>query len=445
MKIKFSKEIAGLVVLLVVFIVAGMLISTPSDNGTRVVGEELESDPSIYNNRSTGSRALYEWTQKLGYRPRAETSDWHHLPENARLLISIAPDAVEGFQIFGAATGGSSDSRLTAADARGVINWLDTGRTLLLLSSQIPANLYPPHEGSGMPGSGSGNDDTSGTKSFGDVAGFTVETTQYGNQRTFAPIQVSPLVAGVDSIRLSSGSSRVERPTRDSLVLFSTVQYAHGPYVHSEPAVMEIQEGLGRIIVVADDGFASNSNLSQADNAAFLYNVIATSEPRGSYILFDEFHHTDSGPSGTDKSLWYAVGRPVQAATGQLLLALVLLVAMVSPRFGAVKILKQGEVRTSGEYLTSLADLYRRADATIPALEVLYRQFLRDLCERLAVAPNIPLDTLAEVAAKRGKISAASLRQLITTCETALDTKKLTAPDLLTLSRQMETVKRQLD
>jgi hypothetical protein len=105
----------------------------------------------------------------------------------------------------------------------------------------------------------------------------------------------------------------------------------------------------------------------------------------------------------------------------------------------------KGEVRQSGEYISSLADLYRRADATVLALETIYKQFLRDICERLALPPDIGLEQLVDIAAQRGKIQTASLRQLITACEKALDSKKLSAADLLTLTQQMETVKRQLD
>jgi hypothetical protein len=101
-------------------------------------------------------------------------------------------------------------------------------------------------------------------------------------------------------------------------------------------------------------------------------------------------------------------------------------------------------MRASGEYLTSLAGLYRRAQATVPALEIIYRQFLRDLCDRLAVPPDVPLERLAEIAARQSKINPNSLKRLIVACETALDKKQLSTSDLVSLTRQMEQVKRQL-
>ena len=94
--------------------------------------------------------------------------------------------------------------------------------------------------------------------------------------------------------------------------------------------------------------------------------------------------------------------------------------------------------------MSSLAGLYRRAQATVPALEIIYRQFLRDLCERLALPPDVPLEKLAEAAARHSNINPNSLKRLIVACESALDNKQLSSNDLLTLTKQMEQVKRQL-
>jgi hypothetical protein len=197
------------------------------------------------------------------------------------------------------------------------------------------------------------------------------------------------------------------------------------------------------VIVVADDYFASNDNLSQASNAAFLANVLSSSARKGSTVLFDEYHHGDIAAAESGDT-WSAMGRPLRALSWQLAFICLLILAMVMPRFGPVKLLRRGEMRASGEYLTSLAGLYRRAQATVPALEIIYRQFLRDLCDRLAVPPDVPLERLAEIAARQSKINPNSLKRLIVACETALDKKQLSTSDLVSLTRQMEQVKRQL-
>jgi len=435
---KVSKEVVGLAVLLILFVVAGLFASTPDQDSPRTVGEELSADPSIYNNRPHGSRALFEWTKALGYNPVVERNDWTHLPNNSTLLISVAPESVQGFDITGAAAGDDGDGKLSVDDALGIKSWLKDGRTLLLLTSRLPSAGTVTDVGP----SGDDDSDDNHQPTFGDTVGISVESATHTRITSFVPLQPNQLVVGVDSIKLSSGNSRVERSRRDYMSLFASINSIANNRAIVEPSVVVVREGAGRIIVVADDYFASNENLSQADNAEFISNVLSTSARRGSNVLFDEYHH--NAVHSTD-DLWTALGRPLQDATWQLVLVCLLIVAMAAPRFGAVKTLKQGEARASGEYLSSLASLYRRADATVPALETLYRQFLRDLCEKLALPPDVPLEKLAEVAARTSGINANVLKRLISACETALDNQNLTGSDLLTLTRQMEQVKRQLN
>jgi hypothetical protein len=438
MKPKVSKEAIGLVVLLIAFVVVGLFASTPNESGDHRVGQELAADPSINNDRAHGSRALFEWTHKIGYRPTVERADWSNLPLNAHLLISVAPESEQGFNLTGGLNdGGDANGKLSQSDAIGVMRWLSGGRTLLLMTSRLPANGEVPDESAGDDDSSSDNRPT-----FGDVMGITVESTVHSNRTRFVPLQVSPLVAGVNSITLSTGGACIARSRRDFIPLFANVQPLHGDHALMEPEIAVIPVGKGRVIIVADDYFASNRNLSEADNAAFLANVITSSARVGSDVLFDEYHH---GSINSSPDVWSAMGEPFRAAFWQIVLICVLIVAMTAPRFGAVRMAQRAEGRASGEYLTSLAGLYSRAEATVPALEIIYRQFLRDLCERLALPPGVSLELLADVAARHGKLNPNALKSLIAACELALDRKQLSSADLLNLTRQMEQVKRQIN
>ncbi len=436
MRTKVSRELVGLIVLLVIFVGVGLFVVPANDGSSdnvRTVGTEYQADPSISNNRDHGSRAFFEWTRLLGYRPAVAHFDWSHLPHNASMLVSIAPE-----------TNRPSDSllpssdftgTLTAQDADGITEWLKDGRTLLIMTSVLPSDFSVKDTSGGPP------DTTTDDDQFGNKMGFAVQSTQQGNQASFVPLQPNPLVAGVTSIRLTEGTSRAYREKRDYVTLFASVVPLHDKLASVEPAVMVFKVGKGRVIVIADDFFASNRNLPEADNAAFLANVITTSGPRGSVILFDEFHR---GIAAESTSMWSSMGISLQSLTIQGILICFLALFLVMPRFGAIKELRRTEARSSGEYLTSLAGLYRRARATVPALDIIYRQFLRDICERLALPTDVQLERLAEVAAKHSNIDPNALKRLIVACETALDKKQLSAGDLLALTRQMEQVKRQL-
>jgi hypothetical protein len=94
--------------------------------------------------------------------------------------------------------------------------------------------------------------------------------------------------------------------------------------------------------------------------------------------------------------------------------------------------------------VASLAGLYQSAGATIPALETVYRQFLRDLCTRLALPSNTSLQQLADAAARRGRLDRQDLQRLFSACERHLDFQQLSEADLLDLVRQMERFRKQL-
>jgi hypothetical protein len=117
---------------------------------------------------------------------------------------------------------------------------------------------------------------------------------------------------------------------------------------------------------------------------------------------------------------------------------------VLSQRFGMPRASEQKARRNSGEYVASIASLYRGARATGPALEVIYRQFLRDVCARLALPPDISLEELADAAARRGQVNGVKLKRLLGRCEQSLDTMSLSESELLELVRQMERFRDEL-
>ncbi len=232
----------------------------------------------------------------------------------------------------------------------------------------------------------------------------------------------------------SDADARLRRKAADGIALFGD---AAGPFVLSVPV------GAGRLVAIADSGFASNANLARAENAMFLANVLARAARPGAAVLFDEYHHGDVG-AAADVSLWGALGRPLQLALIQAALALLLLGAVVAVRFGSPVPLGRGRTRTTAEYVTSLAGLYQRAQASSTALETLYRQFLRDLTARMALAPDANLEQLADVTSRRGGLDKAALRRLLATCEQRLDDGKVTEAELLDLARRMERIRKDI-
>ncbi len=420
---RFNREILALVVLLLVFIGGGLLLTGRDESKSRQVGKEQAPDPSVYNDRASGSRGCFEWVGKLGYRAEVWRQGWASLDQSdGAVMFVIAPQA----EASGASlTGGEGDDAgadktiLSPADAAALLSWIRRGHTAVLMASRLP---------SGHTAGESGGQDT-----FADALDLVAETASPSGRTEFGPLQPTFDTSDVLSLH-SDADARLKRRVPDGIALFGD---SAGPFALSIPV------GHGRLIAIADSEFASNANLPRAENAAFLADILASDARPGAAVLFDEYHHGDVALSG-DGGLWAALGRPLQLALIQGALALAVLIGVLAVRFGAPIPLGQGTSRTTTEYVTSLANLYRRAQAANAALETLYRQFLRDLASRLALAPDVNLEHLADVAARRGGLDKAVLRRLLATCEQRLDDKKVTEAELLDIARQMERIRKEI-
>lgn len=416
----------GILVLVIIFVVAGMILSVNDTGEGRPIGSESVPDPSITNDRASGMRGLFELSAKLGYKVDVNRDDWRRLPKDASLLIVAAPQTRQE------STDSSAAGVLNGRDAKALLKWLSTGRTALIMAGDVPAPRSVGQPPSKLPGG-----------DFGDEAGFTIGDALSGDRASsaLAPLQPVPLVRGVNLIE-AHGGQRIKRLTGGGVDLFGHAprRRARGP-VGGDALVSVIAVGSGRMIVVADGYFACNRNLIRADNAVFLTNILADSVASGQKVLFDEYHHGDISSGNT---IWDALGLPAQSAIAQFVLAALIMAIVLVPRFGTPRPVQSKEHRNTGEYVSSLASLYRGARATAPALELIYRQFLRDLCHRLSVPTDLSLAALADAAGRRSHVNAGDLKKLLGRCERCIETQSVTENELLDLVRHMERFRKEL-
>jgi hypothetical protein len=421
---RLNRDILAVCVLLLIFVVVGAALSGHDSGQGRLVGQEEHPDPSVFNDRASGTKGLFDWVGALGDRPTVWRQGWGELGHSqASLLIVAGPRAEADMSPL---TGGDDDSDMHAdksilspSDATALLSWLRAGHMALLMASRLPTGHVAGHK--------------DGAQTFGDALDIIANSAIRAGRVEYGPLQPVPQTRGVVSIH-SEADSRLRRTAPDGIALFGD---SNGPLALSVPV------GKGRLVVIADSEFASNRNLPRSENAVFLAHVLAQGVPPGGTVLFDEYHHGDIALA-SGATLWTALGRPAQLALTQGVLALLLVVGVVAVRFGQPVPLGRGQSRTSVEYVASLAGLYRRAKASPAALETLYRQFLRDLSARLALAPTVNLEQLSEVAARHGGVDKEALRRLLTTCEQRLDSGAVSEPELLELTRQMEAVRKDL-
>jgi hypothetical protein len=419
-----TRDLIAVCFLILVFIAGGLLLGGRGTSPPRTVGAEEHPNPSLTNDRASGSKGVYEWTAKLGYRPTPWRQHWEQLTAGeSGVLLVIDPQVNEpAMSLTGGNKADTDRTRLSAPDAATLKRWLASGHTAILLSSRLP---------SGQSGSKPSSDDQN---SFADALDLVVESASPATGRTeFAPLLPVTDTQGVLSLH-TDAESRLTRRASDGLALFGD---------SAGPLALEVPVGRGRLIAVADSRLFSNENLGKSENSVFYANLLAHFAHPGESVLFDEFHHGDVSANASG-SLWETLGHPLQLALLQLLPAALCLLLLLGGRFGPPVPLSRGNARTSADYVASVASLYRRAEASGTALETLYRQFLRDVCGRLALPPDVNLERLAEVAAQRGQVNKEQMRRLLATCEMRLDAGKVTESELLDLTRQMESIRKEI-
>ena len=419
-----SRDLTAVLLLVALFVAGGLLLGGRGTTANRVPGLEDSPNPTYTNDRSSGMKGAYEWATKLGYEPTPWRRAWSRLPETeSGILLVVDPQTQDTIATLTSSGASGDDTELNAKDAGHLKAWLNSGagHTAILLSSRL---------GSGQTGSTTPSDDA---KTFADAMDLNVESASPSTGRTeFAPLQPVSDTQGVLSLH-SESNSRIKRVSGDGLALFGD---------SAGPLALEIPVGRGRLIAIADGTIFSNSQLPRSENAVLLANLLSHYGKPGGRVLFDEYHHGDATSAGG--SLWEDLGRPLQLALLQLCFAAVALLALLAVRFGPPVPLPRPAARSSADYVASLASLYRRAGASQTALETLYRQFLRDICGRLALPPDVDLERLASVAARRGQIDKERLRRLLATCEMRLDSGKISETELLDLTRQMESIRKEI-
>ena len=421
-----SRDLIAVILLLLGFVVGGLLLGGRGAVKGRMVSEESSPDPAITNDRASGSMGVYKWVGRLGYHPAQWRKGWGELdPNSPDLLLIVDPQVQEPMAtLTGGGLGNGGQTSLSAKDAATLRRWLAGGRghVAVLLTSRLSS-------GHGGPKPSSDDQDT-----FGDALDVIVESASPDTgRREFAPLQPVRDTRGMVSLR-SESDARIKRTASDGIALFGD---------RAGPLALTIPVGKGKLIAVADGGLFSNGMLPRSENAMFLANLLAHYAPEGGRVLFDEYHHGDEESAETG-SVWDSLGRPLQLASVQACLALAALAVLLAVRFGPPVPLVRNTARTSAEYVTSLASLYRRAEASGTALETLYRQFLRDVCGRLALPPDVPLERLAEVAARRGQVDRGRMRSLLAACELRLDRGQVSERDLLDLTQQMERIRKDM-
>jgi hypothetical protein len=336
-------------------LVAALLLAT-----VLLVGPATDDLPelSVYSNAPAGGRALRLWLEALGYPVTELDEDPYAVPEGTAALFVLQPSSGFDREAVESLTG-----------------WVGEGGQLVVAASGR------------------------GARRLLDAFGLSLEFT--GERQEEAEV-VQPLLAAPPVRRVRVDAWDALAGTEE---LAPWVAAKSHVYAGSRPY------GKGRVIVFSATYPFSNAGLGSPDNAGVVLNLL-TQLPPGARLAFDEYHH-GIVRRGT-RGLWsLLLENPWGwAALYGVVLAYLYLV-WAGRRFGRPLAPLGAPRRTVGEYVASLAALYRRAGQRAYAADRLADQLKQQVTTALGLSPRLTDAAFVEAVGERRPVDRASLARVL--------------------------------
>jgi hypothetical protein len=208
-------------------------------------------------------------------------------------------------------------------------------------------------------------------------------------ERQVGPLEPHPLF---DGLSLRAGGAGVSSAAPGARPVLGEV---------GRPAAVAVPLGRGELLLLAGTELLDNRHIAEGQ-ALTLWVRLAARGP----LAFDERHLRRDGPAG-------GAAAPGLLALGlQVALLLLLLGAAAWPRLGAVRPPPPGTSgRTTGDYLASLAELYRRAGAEPQLATATWRRLRRSLERQAGIGAALPVEEAAQRLMARAPAAVEPLRR----------------------------------
>ena len=353
--------------------------------------DELTGDRSSYRATPYGTLAFYTLLKESGYdvtrfeKPFTELKD-----REPGSLIIIAPPEVHQ----------PDEDEFTALN-----KWVEAGGLLIIIDREISVPV----------GDGTANTEDAESKTV------------------VRPLQPTPFTRGVERVGLSEHARRVRVDSRSATYHIGDDQAA---------VLADAQVGRGRIVLLTDQFVVANNGISQADNVILALNLLE-GRPAGK-IAFDEYHHGYGKSSAGGGLMSYFRGTPVPWMLAQAGLVAALVVYSYGRRFGRPIPLRQERRTTNLEFVSSMANITRLAEASDLAMENIYTEFRKRLCRFSGAPSKIENARLAAAAARRAKLDERELTGLLSRCDEIARGAPVGEPELLKLVTRIREIESQM-
>src|SRR6185369_10089705 len=381
---KKAKAILLVVGLFVIFVALNFLFFVDKRGAEE---DELSGDRSSYRSTPFGTLAFYTLLEESHYdvtrfeRPFTELKD--HQPGT---LIVIAPPAAQNPE---------SDEFVA------VTRWVEQGGLLIVIDREINLNL-------------------------GEAA---VRTQSGSKDASIHPLQPTPFTTNVRNVHLSDFATRVTVESRSATYHIGDDKAA---------ILADTNIGKGRVVLLTDQYVVANNGISQAENVILATNLL-NGRPAGK-IAFDEYHHGYGTSAAGGGLMAYFRGTPVPWMMAQAGLIVLLVVFSRGRRFGRPIPLRVERRTTNLEFVSSMANITRLAQASDLAMENIYSEFRKRLCRFSGLPTRADSRLLASVAARRSRLNESELNSLLVRCESIVQGEPVSEPELLKLVRRIREI-----
>ena len=265
------------------------------------------------------------------------------------------------------------------------------------------------------------------------IGGAEINTEAAESNSIAHPIQPTPYTRGVERLALSSLATRVEINGKSA-----TYHIGDG----KAAVLADARVGKGRLVLLTDPYFVANNGLPEADNVIAALNLFAD-EPSGK-IAFDEYHHGYGRSTAGGGLMAYFRGTPVPWMLAQAGLIAALVVYSYGRRFARPIPLRQERRTTNLEFVSSMANITRLAEASDLAMQNIYPEFRKRLCRFAGLPSKAETARLAEAAAGRAGVDSRELNALLYRCEEVAAGEKANDSELLKLVTRIRELEAKL-
>jgi hypothetical protein len=189
--------------------------------------------------------------------------------------------------------------------------------------------------------------------------------------------------------------------------------------------------GKGKIILFSSPVTFTNNNIKENDNVILISNLVASMG--GAKIYFDEFLH---GYGRKD----FSFSASAEAVFWQFGIVILLFYACFLVRFGKIRPLKGGNVRIATEYVHSLGNLFKKAQARSFVLKNLVRNLQRRTGSRTGISQEASIEKLAGLSDTFSEDFKGKIASFIEKSKKLKDEKNMSDSELLEMSRDIEYI-----